>query len=207
MLSNRKRITPLYICKEYSEESVKLWQKWDRSEKKMADFKNHRRCLDRNIIPVSLRFKSKIRTPRAINIIKKTDRALLNERIRTINSTTEMLKCQCHTCRSELNKVLDRETMAECDKIMVKVKEDRHHKTLERLKAKLDQLVRKEEPVNKGGCSNQNMPRYMYYSSNRYMYQSGTDNSSRTSSTTPDTGTTSEAPPLIQDQQQLPQQW
>ena len=48
--------------------------------------------------------------------------------------------------------------------------------------------MRKEEPVNKGGCSNQNMQRYMYHSGNRYRY------SSRTSSTTPDTGTTSEDP-------------
>ena len=165
----------------------------------MAGFKNQRRftlrCLDSNIIPVSLRLKSNIRTPGAINIIKKTERALLNERIRTINSTIEMLECQCHACRNVLNKVLDRETMAECDKIMVKIKEDRYHKTLERQKAKLDRLMRKEEPVNKGGCSNPNMPRYMYHNgNNRYMYQSGTDNLSRTSSTTPDNGTTSEDP-------------
>ena len=105
-----------------------------------------------------------------------------------------MLKCQCHTCRSDLNKVLDRETMEECDKIMVKIKEDRHHKTLERQKARLDQLMSKEEHVNRGGCSNSNMQRYMYHSSNRYMHQSGTDNSSRTSSTTPETGTTSDDP-------------
>ena len=190
MLSNRKRNIPLYIHKEYSQE---------RSKKKMADFKNHRRftlrCLDSNIIPVSLRLKSNIRTPRAISIIKKTERALFNERIRTINSTIEMLECQCHTCRSELNKVLDQETMAECDKIMVKIKEDQHHKTLMRQKAKLDRLMRKEEPVNKGGCSHPNMPRYMYHSSkNTYMYQSSTDSLSTTASTTPDNGTTSEDP-------------
>ena len=105
-----------------------------------------------------------------------------------------MLECQYHTCRSDLNKVLERETMDDCDKIMVKIKEDRHHKTFERQKAKLDQLMRKEEPANKDGCSNQNMQRYMYHSCNRYMYQSGTNNTSKTSSTTPDTGTTSEDP-------------
>ena len=167
----------------------------------MVDFKNHMRfalgCLDSNIIPVSLRLKSNIRTPRAINIIKKTERALLNERIRTINSTIEILKCQCHAHRSELNKQLDKETMAECDKIMVKIKikKDRHHKTLERQKAKLDRLMRKEEPVNKGGHSNPNMPRYMYHSGkNRYMYQSSSDNLSTTTSTTTDNGTTSEVP-------------
>ena len=162
----------------------------------MADFKNHRRfmirCLDSNIIPVSLRLKSNIRTPRAINISKKTERLLLNKRVRTINSTTEMLECQCHTCRSDLNKVLDRETMEECHKIMVKIKEDRHQKTLERQKAKLDWLISREEHIYRGGHSN--MQRYMYHSGNRYMYQSGTDNLSRTSSITPENGTTSEDP-------------
>ena len=198
MLPNRKRTIPLYIHEEYSQECVKLWQKWERSEKKMADFKNHRRftlrCLDSNIIPVSLRLKSNIRTPRAMNIIKKTERLSLNERIRSINSTIKMLKCQCHTCRSDLNKVLDRETMEECDKIMVKIKEDRHHKILQRQKAKLDWLMSKEVHVNRGGHSNPDMQRYMYHSSNRYMYQSGTDNSSRTTSTTPGNGTTSDNP-------------
>ena len=87
-------------------------------------------------------------------------------------------------------------SLSVCDKIMVKIKEDRHHKTLERQKAKLDQLMSKEEPVNRGGCSNPNpnMQRYMYHSGNRCMYQSSTDNSSRTSSTTPETSTTSEDP-------------
>ena len=47
--------------------------------------------------------------------------------------------------------------MAECDEIMFEIKEDRHHKTLERQKAKLDRLMRREEPVNKGGHSKPNM--------------------------------------------------
>ena len=197
MLPNRKRNIPFYICKEYGQESAKHWQKWERSEKKMADFKNHRRftlrCLDNNIIPVSLRLKSNIKTPKAISIIKKTERALLNERVGTINSTIEMLEHQYHTCRSELTKVLDQETMAECDKIMFKIKEDRHHNTLERQKGKLDRLMRKEEPVNKGGCSHPNMQRYMYCS-DTYMYQRGTDNLSTTASTISDNGTTIEDP-------------
>ena len=195
MLPNRKNIIPLYIHEEYSQESVKLWQKWERSKKKMADFKNHRRftlrCLDSNIIPVSLRLKSNIRTPRAINIIKKTERLLLNERVRTINSTIEMFECQCHTCRSDLNKGLDRDIMEECDKIMVKIKEDQHQKTLERQKAKLDRLMYREEHGNRGGCSN--MQRYMYHNNSGNRYQSSTDNSYSTYST-PENGTTSEDP-------------
>ena len=166
----------------------------------MADFKNHRgfmlRCLDSNIIPVSLKLKRNIKTPKAISIKKKTERALLNERVRTINNTIKMLECQCHTCRTELFRVLDQEIMAECDKIMFKIKEDRHCTTLERQKARLDRLIRREEPVNKGGHSNQNlnMQRYMYHSGT-YMYESGTDNSWTTVITTTGTGTTSTEDP------------
>ena len=158
----------------------------------MADFKNHRRftlrCLDSNIIPVSLKLKSNIRKCRAINIIKKTERLLLNERVRTINSTIEMLECQCHTCRSDLNKALDRDIMEECDKIMVKIKEDQHQKTLERQKAKLDWLMYREEHGNRGGCSN--MQRYMYHNNSGNSYQSSTDNSYSIYSTA-ENGTTS----------------
>ena len=102
---------------------------------KMADFKSHRRfllrCLDSNIIPVSLRLKSNIKTPRGLNIIKKTERALLNERIRTIKKTIEMLEHQKDTCKIELSRVLDQEVMAECNKFMYKITEGRHFKTLE----------------------------------------------------------------------------
>ena len=194
MLPNRKRNIPLSIYKEYGQESVKHWQKWKRSKKKMVDFKNHRRfmlrCLDSNTIPVSLRLKSNIKTPKAISIIKKTERALLNERVRTINNTIEMLEHQCHTCRTELTRVLDQEIMAECDEIMFKIKEDRHYHTLERQKAKLDRLIRREDPVNKGGCSNQNP------TMQRYMYQSGTNISRITTSTATDTGTTITEDPI-----------
>ena len=76
---------------------VKCLEKWERIEKKMVEFKNHRfllKCLDSNIIPVSLRLKHDIRTPKALSIIRKTEKALLNERIRTINNTIEMLNAK-----------------------------------------------------------------------------------------------------------------
>ena len=142
------------------------------------------RYLDSNIIPVSLRLKSNIKTPKAISIIKKMERALLNERVRTINNTIEMLECQCHTCKTELSKVVDQETMAECIEFMFKIKEDRHYNTLERQKAKLDRLIRKEL-INKGGHSKSiNMQ--------RYMHQSNANSSRTTAITTTGTPTTND---------------
>ena len=100
----------------------------------MANFKNHRRfllrCLDNNIIPVSLKLRSNIKTPKAIQIIRKTERALLNERIRMINNTIELLNHVKDTCIEELSKVLKQEDMEECKKFMVNIKEERHFKTM-----------------------------------------------------------------------------
>ena len=100
----------------------------------MADFKNHRRfllrCLDNNVFPVSLKLRSNLKTSKAIQVIRKTERALLNERIRTINNTLELLNYVKDTCIEDLSKALKQEDMEECKNFMVNIKEDRHFKTM-----------------------------------------------------------------------------
>ena len=80
---------------------VKNFCRWERLEKKMVDFANHRRftlrCLAEDLIPVSIRLKQNIKTLRGHQIIKKAERALLNERIRSINNTLNMLRSQIDT--------------------------------------------------------------------------------------------------------------
>ena len=70
----------------------------ERYEKKMADFANHRRftlrCLAEDLVPVSICLEQNIKTPRGLQIIKKAERALLKERVRSINNTLNMLKSQ-----------------------------------------------------------------------------------------------------------------
>ena len=148
MLPNRKRSIHQYIRQEYGHENVKTCRKWERIEKKMADIKNHRRfsfrCLDNNIIPVSLKQNSNLKTPKALKIIRNTERALSNERIRMINNTIEMLEHEKDTCIEELSKVFNQEDMAECSRFMFKTKEDRHYKTMAWQKNKLERLGRKK---------------------------------------------------------------
>ena len=47
----------------------------------MADFCNHRKfslkCLSFDVIPVSIRLKTNVRTTKGLEIIKKTERKLL----------------------------------------------------------------------------------------------------------------------------------
>ena len=102
----------------------------------MVDFSNHRRftlrCLREDIILVSIRLKSSIKTPKGCHIIRKAERALLNERVRLVNNTIAMLKIQSDTCIEQLNEVLDRKSMDECTRFIKEKRESRHLKTLER---------------------------------------------------------------------------
>ena len=62
-----------FIKQEFGEESVFKLHLWEKTEKKMANYQNHRRfmikCLKRDIIPVSIKLKTSIYTREASEII------------------------------------------------------------------------------------------------------------------------------------------
>ena len=67
------------------------------------DFKNYRRfilrCVRKDVLLVIMRLRNNIMMPKNYNIIKnniikKAERQLLNERVRSINSTLEMWQQQ-----------------------------------------------------------------------------------------------------------------
>ena len=102
----------------------------------MADFQNHRRfslrCLSADIIPVSIKLKSSIRSPKGHSLIIKAEKALLNERIRTVNNTITMFEIQKDTCMNQLKGILDKETMEECMVFIQLKRESRHIRTQKR---------------------------------------------------------------------------
>ena len=156
MLSNRRRSIHQYIRQEYRQENVKslenckeLRRRWQISK---IIGRLSLRCLDNNIIPVSLKLRSNLKTPKAIKIIRKTERALLNERIRMINNTIELLEHEKDTCIEALSRVPNQEDMEECKSFMFKIKEERHFKTMAQQKSKLERLERKNEDIT-GGCT------------------------------------------------------
>ena len=72
----------------------------------MVDFENHcrfsLRCLSKDIIPVSVRLKSNIKTPKGRYIVRKVERALLNERVSSINNSLTIFKIQQMLCNPKL---------------------------------------------------------------------------------------------------------
>ena len=144
----------LHIREEYGIENVKIFQPWESLEYKMAAFQNHRifllRCLKEDIVPVSVRLQSNIKTPKARLITKKVKRALLNERIRSINNTITMIKIERDTCINSLLDIFSKETMEECNKLIYLRREAYYIKVKNRQIAKLERLCHR----NRGGCQN-----------------------------------------------------
>ena len=98
----------------------------------MADHRSFSlRCLSKDITPVSIRLKSNLETPKGHYIIRKAERALLNESIRSINNTINLFLYQRDTCIDQLNRMLDKETMEECEKFINMTVGSRHKRTLE----------------------------------------------------------------------------
>ena len=121
---------------------------------------------------MSIKLKSQVKTPKGLQIIRKAEVSLLNERIRLINNTINMLGVEYDTCMRRLSEKLKEEDLHKCLKFIEERKEARHCKTMTRQKEKLEILCRKSNSENnfkRGGCSN-NMH------SGNYMYSSKNDN-------------------------------
>ena len=132
----------LQIKQEYGIGNVRIFRRWEKLEYKMAAFQNHRiftlRCLKEDLIPVSAKLRSSFKTPRAKNIIKKAERALLNERVRNINNTITMATCERDTCMNTLSEVFPKEIMEECARLILLRREAYYIKVRNRQIAKLE---------------------------------------------------------------------
>ena len=138
---------------EYGQNSVKTFRQWEKLEIKMVEFKNHRRftlrCVSKGLIPVSIKLKTKVQTPKGNQILRKAERMLMNERVRSINNTIIMLNCQADTSINNLESILNQDVMEKCHEFINNIRERRHCKTMDRQKRKFEKLLMKT-----GGHSN-----------------------------------------------------
>ena len=111
---------------EYGQESKFLLWQWEKLEKKMANYRNHLRftikCLNSEIIPVSVRLKTNVQMSRGLQIIRKAEKQLLNEQIRSINNILELLMSKRDICSEKLKERLlkkdDPSTLEECNTLV-----------------------------------------------------------------------------------------
>ena len=99
-----------FMKQEYGQESLFLLRQWEKLEKKMANYKNHLRftikCLKNEVVPVSVRLKTNIKTQKGIQIIRRAEKQLLNECIRLINNTIELLMLKRDTCSNKVKEII-----------------------------------------------------------------------------------------------------
>ena len=106
--------------------------------------------LKNDIIPVSVRLKTNIHTTKGLDIIRRAEKQLLNECIRSINNQLEMFMFKRDTWTLKLKDILDHKIMEECEKLIKNIIESRHKRVLERQKAKYEVL----HQCHIVGCSN-----------------------------------------------------
>ena len=167
-----------HITTEYNGESKEMFCHLERIQLKMADFQNHRcfilRCLSEEVVPLSIKLKSQVKTPKGLQIIRKAEVSFLNERIRSINNNINMLSLEYDTCMRRLKEKLREVDFRECLAFIEERKEARHYKTMTRQKEKLKILCsksksNKENNFERGGHSNnRHSGNYMYSSDYQY---------------------------------------
>ena len=121
--------------------------------KEDGQLQDHRRftikCLKSEVIPVSIRLKTNIKTSKGLEIIRRAEKQLLNECIRSINNTLELLMKKQGTCIEELKDTIkdkdqdqgeDQKTFEECRTLIKRVIECHHNKVMHRQKQKFENL-------------------------------------------------------------------
>ena len=128
----------------------------------MANYRNHRRfsikCLKQEVTPVSINLKTNIHTTKASEIIRRAEKQLLNECIRSINNMIEMYMYKRDTYFHQLEGVLDQNTLEECQSFIKRVIECRHRRVLDRQKAKLKYYNSREQVATQTRMSEKTVP-------------------------------------------------
>ena len=91
-----------------------------------SDYSNHwilnLRCISKGITPVSIRLKTTVRTEKARKIIRKAERYLLQDRVKSINSLLDNNAKQRDLCRSQLASIISTTSMLVCQELIDKVR-------------------------------------------------------------------------------------
>ena len=137
------------ILQEYGIEAQHLFREWERLWLRTSDYKNHRiltlRCVHKELVPVSIKLKSTLTTPKARQIIRKAEKDLLQARVKAINNILDQVAKQTEECRTQLASIISAERLRECHGFINKVSEIRFSKVRQRQLNKFNILINKKE--------------------------------------------------------------
>ena len=137
------------LLQEDGIEARRLFRLWEKLKIRASDYRNHRiftlRCLHSDLIPVSIKLKSTIKSTRAKQILRKAEKELLQARIKSINFILDSTSQQLEECRSKLAAIISTQKLRECQDFVDKVSENRFNKVKQRQINKLNLLTTKKE--------------------------------------------------------------
>ena len=150
-----------------------LFRLWEKLKIRASNYRNHRiftlRCLHNDLIPVSIKLKSTIKSTRAKQILRKAEKELLQARIKSINFILDSTSQQLEECRSKLATIISTQKLRECQDFVDKVSENRFNKVKQRQINKLNLLTtRKEGNITR---SNTNLNNYSHNHNHNYNSQ------------------------------------
>ena len=139
-------------------EVLRLSMDWERLQYRQCNYKNHRvftlRCLHSDLVPVSIKLKSTLRTERARKILWLAEKQLIQARLRSINSLLDNNAKQLELTRSVIASILLTPSYRKCQEFIEKVKELRFKKVKDRQVRKFNNLLNK----TKGNTTWQSSP-------------------------------------------------
>ena len=149
------------LLQEDGIEARRLFRLWEKLRLRASDYKNHRiftlRCLHNDLIPVSIKLKSTIKSTRAKQILRKAEKELLQARIKSINFILDNTSKQLEECRSKLATIISTQKLRECQDFVDKVSENRFNKVKQRQINKLNLLtIRKEGNITRSNTNPNN---------------------------------------------------
>ena len=137
------------LVQEDGIEARRLFRLWEKLKIRASNYRNHRiftlRCLHSDLIPVSIKLKSTIKSTRAKQILRKAEKELLQARIKSINFILDSTSQQLEECRSKLATIISTQKLRECQAFVDKVSENRFNKVKQRQINKLNLLTTKKE--------------------------------------------------------------
>ena len=149
------------LLQEDGIEAQCLFRLWEKLRLRASEYKNHRiftlRCLQNDLIPVSIKLKSSLKVARANKILRKAQKELLQTRIKSINYILDNTSKQLEECRSQLAAIISTQRLKECQDFVDKVGEIRFNKVKLRQLNKFNLLtIRKEGNITRSNNTNTN---------------------------------------------------
>ena len=141
------------LRKNHGQYAVKLVRSLESTEQKIARHRNHLvftlRCRDESVTPNSLKLRCPIRTHKARDIIAKAEKALVRERIRTINNKLKDFREKADTLTDELENTVPADTKSHIISHVTRARDRTYEQTKSQHVRKLEAILSKRKSAKK----------------------------------------------------------